>query len=271
MGRLSALAALIVGAVLIVRGVATPRLRTLRPGIEFALIRGEPYCRRGSAEIAVLRLNPERVTLRGRHFAREPERRPVDIREWQRRTGALAVFNAGQYYPDYSYMGLLVSDGHVVSGRLHPDFKAALVASPEKGGHGARVLDLERQPVAVSEPGWREVAQSFMLFDRSGALRIRKSGQIANRTIVAEDRQGRLLVVTSEGGYTLQEFAELLRRTPFHITQAMSMDGGDEAELCVKVGRFRYASFGRWDRDDAGSDLQGARVPLPAVVTVTAE
>src|SRR5206468_7230931 len=118
-----------------------------RPGMEFALIRGEPYCRRGSAEIAVLRLNPERVTLRVRHYSREADHQPMDIREWQRRTGALAVFNAGQYYPDYSYMGLLVSDGQIISGRLHPDFKAALVASPKSGGRQAGVLDLERQPL----------------------------------------------------------------------------------------------------------------------------
>jgi uncharacterized protein YigE (DUF2233 family) len=46
-----------------------------------------------------------------RHYSRLEERKPLTIVEWQEKVGALAVFNAGQYYPDYSYMGLLVSDG----------------------------------------------------------------------------------------------------------------------------------------------------------------
>src|SRR5574341_1506665 len=128
MGRVTALVALIVAAFTIKQGVGAPRFKALRPGVEFATIRGEPYCRRGSSQIAVVRLDPARTRLHVHHYAREPERRPRTIVEWQRRTGALAVFNAGQYYPDYSYMGLLVSGGKVMSGRVHPKFKAALVA-----------------------------------------------------------------------------------------------------------------------------------------------
>ena len=109
-----------------------------------------------------------------------------------------------------------------------------------------------------------------MLFDRTGTLRIRRTSQTANRTVVAEDRDGRLLVITTEGAYTLHEFASLLRALPLRITQAMSMDGGEEAMLCVKVGRFRYASFGRWDGEpDPGGESD--RAPLPAVIAVTAE
>ncbi|HEV8149647.1 MAG TPA: phosphodiester glycosidase family protein [Gemmatimonadales bacterium] len=270
MGRLAALAALLVAGFMVLRGTAGPHFRTLRPGLEFAIIRGEPFCRRGSSQIAVMRLDPERTRLHVQHYSRQPDARPMNIVEWQRNTRALAVFNAGQYYPDYSYMGMLVSGGEVISHRLHPDYKAALVAAPLRGGPRACVLDLTREPLDPGSPRWGEVAQSFMLFDQSGALRIRKTGQIANRTVVAQDRQGRLLVFTSEGGYTLHEFAQLLRSQPLHISHAMSMDGGYEAELCVQIGSFRYASFGRWERDH-DSDAPGARVPLPAVVAVSGE
>jgi hypothetical protein len=270
-GRISAIAAVLVAAFIAVHGQGRPHFRTLDPGLEFAMIRGEPYCQHGSSQIAVVRLDPARTRLRVRHYTREPGRRPLNILEWQRSTGALAVFNAGQYYPDYSYMGLLVSDGAVVSRRLHPRYRAALVAEPVNGGPRARVLDLERERLDPNSPGWREVAQSFMLFDHTGSLRIRKSTLIAHRTAVAEDHQGRLLVFTTEGGYTLHEFARLLRDQPLHLTRAMSMDGGDEAELCVKARGFRYASFGQWDGGAKAADAPGAQVPLPAVITVSPE
>ena len=257
-------------ALSLVRDAGGPRWRMLREGMEFATLRGDPYCRQGSSEIAVLRLDPEIVRLRVHHYTRAADGAPLSIVEWQRHTGALAVFNAGQYYPDLSYMGLLVCDGVRVSRKLHPDFKAALVASPPSGQPAARVLDLEREPLDPRAPGWREVAQSFMLFDHGGRLRIRKSDLVANRTVVGQDAKGRILVITSEGGYTLWDFARLLREAPLELSHAMSMDGGYEAELCVSVPPFHYASFGQWKGSGDVSDAPGARVPLPAVITVSA-
>jgi hypothetical protein len=257
-------------ALSLVRSAGGPRWRVLRPGMEFATLRGDPYCRRGSSEIAVLRLDPSSVRLRVHHYSRDPGGVPLSILEWQQHTGALAVFNAGQYYPDLSYMGLLVCGGERVSRRLHPDFKAALVASPIDGGPTARVLDLDRDPLDPRAPGWREVAQSFMLFDHGGKPRIRKSDLVANRTVVGQDGKGRILVITSEGGYTLWDFARLLQEAPLHLSHAMAMDGGYEAELCVSVPPFHYASFGQWKGAGDASDAPGARIPLPAVVTVSA-
>jgi len=254
----------------LVREAGGPRWRGLRDGIEFTTLRGDPYCRHGSSEIAVLRLDPARVRLRMLHYSREAGGVPLTIVEWQQRTGALAVFNAGQYYPDLSYMGLLVSDGVLVSRRLHPGFRAALVAGPDDGRTAARVLDLDRDSLDPAAPGWREVAQSFMLFDRDRRPRIRKTDLVANRTAVAQDGKGRILVITSEGGYTLWDFARLLQKAPIGLSHAMSMDGGYEAELCVNIPPFHYASFGQWKGQGDLSDAPGAKVPLPAVVAVVA-
>jgi uncharacterized protein YigE (DUF2233 family) len=249
-----------------VRRASRPRWTPLREGVEFAMLRGDPFCRRGSSEIAVLRIDPARVRVRVLHYTRQPEHAPLSIVEWQRRSGALAVFNAGQFYPDLSYMGVLISDGEKVSARLHPGFKAALVAAPSDGRRAARVIDLDREPLDLNVPAWREVAQSFMLFDRDGHARIRKTDQVANRTVVGEDEAGRLVIVTSEGGYTLWDFSHLLRTPTLGLTHAMAMDGGYEAEMCVSSGPFHYASFGHWTGENA--DAPGARVPLPAVIAV---
>ena len=268
--RVSALAALVVGAFLITQRAPGPHWRTLRPGVEFATLRGEPYCRYGSATIAALRLDPSHVRIRVRHFTHEPESRPLDILEWQRRSGALAVFNAGQYYGDYSYMGLLASGGKVISRRTHPTFKAALVAGHRAGSRAIRVLDLSRERLDPDSLGWDEVAQSFMLFDRDGTVRVRHSDLVATRTAVAEDRGGRIVVLTSEGGYTLWDFAQLLKTLPLELSQAMAMDGGLEAEMVVSAAHFRYASFGQWEHGRAPRDAPPPPVALPAVITVSA-
>ena len=268
-GRLAALAAVMVGAFVLAQPGRAPRWRTLGNGLEFTLLRGEPYCRRGSPEIAVLRIDPALNSITVHHYTQRPEQRPLSIVEWLRATHAVAAFNAGQYYPDYSYMGLLVSGGRALSTRAHAEFRAALVAEPVGGGVGAHVLDLSPDSLSDVARAWGEVAQSFMLFDRSGNVRVRKSDQEANRTVVAEDRHGRLLVLTTEGGYTLWEFARWVQDSPLDVAHAMSMDGGLEAEMCVNAGRFAYASFGHWNPKDGAADaIAAGRVPLPAVITV---
>ncbi|HVP15578.1 MAG TPA: phosphodiester glycosidase family protein [Terriglobales bacterium] len=268
-GRVSALAAIAVFAFLLTQRSPGTHWRTLEPGIEFATLRGEPWCRSGSAALAVLRLDPARARIQVRTFSRESEGRPLDILRWLERTHALAVFNAGQYYADYSYMGLLVSRGEVISSRSHPTFQAALVSEPRAAGPAARVLDLAREPLDLDSLAWREVAQSFMLFDRDGLLRVRRSELIAARTAVAEDRRDRLVVITSEGGYTLRDFARMLEELPLDLRQAMAMDGGLEAEMVVRAGRFRYASFGAWSADPKAGNRPDPPVALPTVITVS--
>ena len=269
-GRIAALAALLGAVLVLARGSTGLHWKALRPGLEFTTLSGDPYCRRGSSRIALLRLDPARVRLRAHHFGLAPERRPLDVVGWQRVTHADAVFNAGQFLPDWSYMGVLVCGGNVVSGRLHPTFKAALVAGPADGGSAARVLDLEHEPLALDHLRWREVVQSFMLFDRSGRIRVRHSDRGANRTAVGVDRRGRLVVFTTVGGYALDDLARLIRDSPLEISHAMSMDGGSEAQLCVDAGGFRYAIIGGRTPGSAGSDAPSAEVPLPAVISVSA-
>lgn len=265
--RLSALVAVLVAVWVVARATRTPHWRAVAHGLEFTTLRGEPYCRHGSAAIAVLRVDPARVRVRVLHYSRTPAPTPPTIVEWQRATGALAVFNAGQYYPDWTYMGMLVSGGVPVSSTPHPGFHAALVAAPGPPPR-ARIVDMERELLRPDSSGWTDVAQSFMLFDRGGVVRVRRSDLVANRTVVAEDREGRLLVFTSEGGYTLFDFARVLRAAPLALTHAMAMDGGDEAEMVVKSGGLRYASFGPWTRDGQSAGVAGAQTPLPAVVAL---
>ena len=86
MARISALVAVAVGAYLIAHGRVAPRWRTLRPGLEIATIHGEPWCKHGSAQIAVLRIDPANFAIRVRHYSLTADGEPLDIVAWQRST-----------------------------------------------------------------------------------------------------------------------------------------------------------------------------------------
>jgi hypothetical protein len=108
-----------------------------------------------------------------------------------------------------------------------------------------------------------------MLFDHTGKKRVKKGNWVANRTAVAQDRQGRILVFVSEGGFTIWDFARLLQTSGLNLVKAMSMDGGYESELAVRVREFGYVTYGQWETNDYGDiSLPGIQMPLPAVIAV---
>jgi hypothetical protein len=218
----------------------------------------------------VLIADPERVRFRVFHYRQEGDPHPPGIGEWVDRTGASALFNAGQYYPDYSYMGLLILDGRPVRTRLHPLFRALFVAEPlGASGPKARVLDLTLDPFESTSPGYLQVAQSFMLLDRSGEIRVQKTANVANRTVVAEGTDGRIFVFVTRGGYTLWELGELLRSGPFPLRQAMSMDGGEESQLVVRVPGFQYdGGETAVPGESAERPVPRWRRPLPTVIGI---
>ncbi|MFO0731525.1 MAG: hypothetical protein U0361_11125 [Nitrospiraceae bacterium] len=71
--------------------------------------------------LLMLRIDPERFRFAIHHYHHEGLAAPPTIQEWQRRTDAYVVFNAGLFREDYSYLGLLYKDGHALggSGTIH--------------------------------------------------------------------------------------------------------------------------------------------------------
>ncbi len=227
---------------------------------------GGAACRKGSTAVVVLRLQPGRWRLDLHHYkeAGAPDE-PADVEGWRRALGAPVVFNAGQYYPDRRPMGLFVKDGVNLGTQQLPSWKGILAAGP-----GARILDLDHDAFGLKGSPYGRVMQTFMILDRAGKKRVRRSDWHANRTIVAADQRGRLLVVHTEGAYTLWELADWLAASDLRVRDALSMDGGFEAQLAVHLGGLDYLSFGRYHVDDRGDhSLPGLRKTLPAVISLS--
>jgi uncharacterized protein YigE (DUF2233 family) len=214
----------------------------------------------------MLKIDPERFRFAVYHYRAEGLDSPLTLDDWHRRTRALALFNAGLFMDDFSYLGLLYKDGKSLSGKRHGQWQGLFVAEPlAPGAQKARVLDLKQDAFDDEKPAYQEAAQSLMLLDRRGTPRVRQSGKAAQQTVVGEDRAGHVLVVMSKGVTPLWELAVCLRDGVRGLTHAMAMDGGDSSDLLI------------------GSELAGARaaawqplvdgkgqshIPLPTVIGI---
>jgi hypothetical protein len=139
---------------------------------------------------------------------------------------------------------------------------AARTALPD-----AAVLDLTVPEDQGRSTHYAHAVQSMMLFDRRGEVRVRRSERTAPRTVVAMERSGKLIVMVTEGSYTLWDLADLLRNGGWGLVSAMALDGGREANLAVAAGAVRYASY-QAESDGERDPYFRESVTLPAVVAV---
>ena len=237
--------------------------QTLRPGLEFVLSGDLARARSGSSLLAILRVDPRRFGFRV--LAAQGGRSGLTAEEWLEASHALAVFNAGLYTPEGRHLGYLLADGKPLSPMV-PQQDGMFLAEPREDGlPPARIIDLRYTPFDPLFSPYRQAAQSLMLLDRFGQVRVRRSPTVASRTALASDEQGRILVLVTEGGHTLWELAQSLKDSGLGLREVMTMDGGAESQLEIHVGGFAYAHYGR---PSPAGELPWPRRALPAALAV---
>lgn len=237
--------------------------RTLAPGLEFTLSQDLAPARSGSPAMAILRIDPQRYAFKV--LAAPSGEEGYTAGQWQERSKALAVFNAGLYTPEGRHLGYLLADGHCLSPMV-PQQDGLFLAGPRGQGHPpARIIDLRYTSFDPKFSPYTQAAQSLMLLDRFGQVRVRRSPKVASRTALASDDEGRILVLVTEGGHTLWELAQALKASGLGLREVMTLDGGAESQLEIEAGDFSYAHYGK---PSPAGDLPWLRRSLPAALAV---
>ncbi|MGC3973287.1 MAG: phosphodiester glycosidase family protein [Nitrospira sp.] len=222
--------------------------------------------------LLMLQVDPERYRFSIHQFRDEGLRSPISIHDWQQRTDAYVLFNAGLFREDYSYLGMLLKEGRSLGSKKHHSWQGLFAAEPTDGTlRKARVLDLAFEGFTEDPPLYREAAQSLMLFDRTGKLRVKDSGKRAFQTVVAEDGQGAILVIKTVDTVSLHHLADCLHRQLPALQQAMAMDGGASSDVIASPDLLHAAqettSQAGWRSLLAGTT--GVHIPLPTVIGIS--
>ena len=238
----------------------------LAEGFAVAVWAPGPACKQ-VPPLYLMKVDPERFRFAVYHYRAEGLPLPPKLPEWHQQTRALALWNAGLFLDDFSYMGLLYENGKPVGGKRHPQWQGLFVAEPVAPGvKQARVLDLKHDAFDDEAPAYREAAQSLMLLDRAGRPRVRRSGKAAQQTVMGEDRAGQVLIVMSKCEVPLWELAVCLRDSFREITHAMAMDGGDSSDVLIGSEIAGGRTDAAWQPLVDGKGQ--SHIPLPAVIGV---
>jgi uncharacterized protein YigE (DUF2233 family) len=224
------------------------------------------------APLVTVEIDPDRYRFTVHYYQQDGLPDPLDIRQWQERTGHDLVFNAGLFRENYAYLGLLYGNGRSLGSKRHTTWLGLFVAEPsEDRSHRARVLDLNFDTFDERQPPYREVAQSLMLLDRTGKIRVRQTGKRAHQTLVAEQDNGHLLVIKTTEVVSLHALGECLRDSFPFLRQVMAMDGGSSSDVAIspslRQATSKMAGFHTWIPLLEGSTT--IHVGLPAVIGIS--
>jgi len=249
--RVAAAAIVLIPLMIGVYTLWRPVSMSTRKPVRLSSIAGEVFhlnasaiTKRGAGNVIVVRLEGP-AQLVPHHYAHDKLDEPQTVEEWAEELGAPIVFNAGQFDENFKHLGWLKRDGQWIMSHRKRQWKGLLLSGPVDGGAWARIADLEQADPKV-EKRYEHVIQSMMLFDDNQRTRVRSSDRTACRTVVAEDKRGRLLIIITEGAVTLADFSKWLQQTDLGIVRAMNMDGGIESQLAINTPELTAAVYGQY-------------------------
>ena len=219
----------------------------LRPGLEQRTINlFEATTNQRRESLTLLRLDPTFFQFDIAYHPGEPQ----DLTAWQAETGVLLVVNGGYFTPEYLATGLTISGGQA-SGVSYEGFGGMVVVQ----NGGLTVRSLLDQPYDGAEP-IAAALQSFPLLVKPGGVPgfPEEDNLTSRRTVIAQDRQGRILFLVAPLGYfTLYQLSQWLVASDLEVEIALNLDGGTSTGLLLADPPLHIASF----------DL------LPVVITAT--
>ena len=182
--------------------------------------------------VTITRLDPTIVTFRVLYTPGTPNL----VSAWAQQTGADVVVNAGYFTEAYAVTGLTVSNG-AVHGVPYGDF-AGMLAVTDSGAVSVRWL--RSWPYDPSKR-LREAVQSFPVLVKPGGVMgfpaDADDGRPARRTVGAQDRRERILLLVAPRGYfSLHALAVWLTESDLDVDIAMNLDGGPSSGLWVRGG-----------------------------------
>lgn len=201
----------------------------LQPGLELRQL--VVTAELGVERLTLVRATPGQVTFRVHYTPGVGQ--PVSV--WARQTGAAVVINGGYFTREWFTTGLLVSQGQRY-GVSYGDFAGMFAVSDGQ----VSVRWLREWPYDPQE-SLQEAVQSFPVLVKPGGLMgfpaDGDDGRIARRSVIAQDRQGRILLISAPRGFlSLHALATWLAASDLELDVALNLDGGTSTGLWVAAG-----------------------------------
>lgn len=226
----------------------------IAPGIEHAWRRFEPPPEIGCNRLDVVRVDPKLAPIRALTRS-ELGGRARTAMAWCEQQGAVVTINAGMFDVDFvSHVGFLRDGAHTNQALWRDDYRSALVWEPG----GARIVD----DLKADRPEATGISQNLRLIAGPGRSVWTENGRRWSEAALAQDEQGRLLLLHTRAAFSMAELNRRLLAMPLGVTHAMHLEGGPEASLAICALGHRLERMGSFETGFA-EDNNVESWPLP--------
>jgi hypothetical protein len=191
--------------------------------------------------IMLARIDPAR-------FRFEVKNRPAgdkDLQGWMQLLGAALVINGSYFASDGTPVTPLLSAGAHSGPKAYDATHGAFVAS----GSSVQVQDLSGTPWSRAFEGADHAMVSYpMLIGSDGKGRAVVSKSLANRSFVAQDTEGYIILgTTADAFFSLDRLTDFLRQSPLKLKTALNLDGGSVACQGISLDGFVRHQCGKYE------------------------
>ncbi len=201
--------------------------RTLATGVEYRNLTLKADERRVTAH--ALRVDLKRAALRVLDAQTLLGRRRATVDEYATSTRALAVINGGFFDKQGQPLGLVVAEGEVKSKWLKREWGILLVRVTDASIVHARDYAPNTAITQALEVGPRLVVRGQVL---------KFKDQSARRSAIGLQRDGRVVILATEGALSLKQLAELFAASEsdsgLGCVEALHLDSGSSTQLSVR-------------------------------------
>ena len=158
---------------------------------------------------------------------------PLSMQDWMQKEQATALINGGYFDGQDSATALVIANGQAF-GESYNGF-GGMFDVDARGN--VQVRSLSEQPYVPSENLTQATQCTPMLLLNGKRTQFEADKKASPRSVVATDRQGRLLFIVSPGvAFTLDDLATLLANSDLNLENALNLDGGSSTGLYVNAG-----------------------------------
>ncbi|MGH2511003.1 MAG: phosphodiester glycosidase family protein [Ktedonobacteraceae bacterium] len=208
---------------------------TTAPGVEMRQETWQSPDGDGSSDlVTIVRFDLHHVTL---SVAYQPNQ-PLSMQAWVQKEQPAALINGG-YFDGLDHATALVISNGQSFGTSYQGFGGMLAVDAQ--GH-VQLRSLHEQPYDSSENLMQATQCAPMLLLNGQRTQFDADNKVSPRSVVALDKQGRLLFIASPGtAFTLNELADLLAQSDLSLVTALNLDGGSSTGLYVNTGNQNVA------------------------------
>jgi len=212
----------------------------LENGLEYAEFETAIPAKLGDSRIKVLRADPEFFNLKLLSVS-QVKTPLLSAPEWQDRYNLTAVINAGMFKRNYrSSVAFMKNFKHFNNRKHKKEYKSYIAFNPvQKKTHMLKPFTIleSDQPDFKKEQlkDYNTVVQNMRMIDQNGQNLWSPSAKHWSISAIAEDCDGKILLLFSRAPFTVHDFNENLLKLPLNLKNAAYLEGGPPCFLGVST------------------------------------